>query len=678
MKWWQEKPMRLIQTNLREIDAGLDVNELVESLKEYSANVILFNAGGIVANYETELIFHYKNPNLINDFLGEVVSEVHKAGIKLIARFDFSRLNEQVALKSTDWLYKSVKGDIVNYNGQVHTCFNGLYQQEKSIEILQECASKFPIDGVFINMHGYVTYDYSYNYHGICQCKNCSSRFMDLFGHSNLPTVEDENDPVFRDYQKFREQTVAELFVRRSKAVKSINDNIAICNYTPEGTDIFRKESNTGIDRQLPEFNYTSSHHVKTVHGSWPGMAVSNSAVHFVDFAMRHSAVSPHYTSVRLAENLTQGGWLDFYVIGTLTNQDDRLCLDVVKDIYQFHANHEDYYTDIDSIADICLIEPHHSMMYGSMKEFKGMFRILSEQHELFDVVQDSVLESDHALQTLQKYKVVILPDTRNLEKAAAAVLDAYVQSGGKLLSTGASSTCNRTGNPLGKFQLDSLGVGKVLDQRPRQQGNYFAFLEGDRVKMKGFEKVDVVYLYSELICCEPKENSVSYMGLIDQCMFGPPEKCYYTEISNIPGIIQYSYGKGQTVAIPWGVGSHYEKLSNHGHSMLIASVLHDLLEMESTILIKAPALIEVSAHHRRDHRWDLVHAVNHSGQLGTAFHAPFIARDIVCTLEVERKPASVYSLKGGMNLPYTQSDKNHITFTIPEIELFETIAIKY
>jgi len=678
LKWWQEKPMRLIQTNLREIDATLDVNEMVESLKEYSANVILFNAGGIVANYETVFDFHYKNPNLVNDFLGEVVERVHKAGIKLIARFDFSRLNEQVAMKHPDWIYKSVKGEAVNYNGQVHTCLNGVYQQEKSIEILLECARNYPIDGIFINMHGYVTRDYSYNYHGICQCENCRSRFMKLFGHDQLPTVEDENDPIFRDYQKFRKETVAELFVRRSKAVKNINENITICNYTPVGTDVFRKESNTGIDRPLPEFNYNSSYNVKNVRGSWPGMAVSNSAVHFVDFAMRHSAVSPHHTALRLAESMIQGGWLDFYVIGTLTNQDDRLCLDAVKDIYHYHAKHEEYYTNIESIADICLIEPDNSAMYGSLNEFKGMFRLLSERQELFDVVQDSVLESDQALKMLQKYQVVILPDARNLSKTATAVLDAYVQAGGRLLSSGASSTCDAKGNPLGRFQLESLGAANIIEQRPKQQGSYFTFRDGDKESMKGFEKLDLVYLYGEMLSCEPKESSRTYMGLIDQCMFGPPEKCYYTEIKDIPGVIEHDYGKGKTVMIPWGVGSHYERLSNHGHAMLVASVLYDLLKLDSSIRVQGPASIEIAAHRQRDKSRDLVHAVNLSGQLGTAFHAPLIVRDIVCTMGVEREPVRIFGLKGEKDISYTRPDDHHITFILPEVKLFETVVIQY
>ena len=45
--WWLQKPMRMIQTNLREIDATLDVDTYIQSLKEFSADVVLFNVGGI-------------------------------------------------------------------------------------------------------------------------------------------------------------------------------------------------------------------------------------------------------------------------------------------------------------------------------------------------------------------------------------------------------------------------------------------------------------------------------------------------------------------------------------------------------------------------------------------------------------------------------------------------------
>ena len=60
--WWNRTPIRLIQTNLREMDALMDVNAFVKSIEDASANVVLINVGGIVANYPTKLPFHYRNP----------------------------------------------------------------------------------------------------------------------------------------------------------------------------------------------------------------------------------------------------------------------------------------------------------------------------------------------------------------------------------------------------------------------------------------------------------------------------------------------------------------------------------------------------------------------------------------------------------------------------------------
>ena len=125
--WWMQKPMRMIQTNLREIDASLDVEEYVQKLKEYSANVVLFNVGGIVANYPTKLPFHYKNPYMNDDLAGKVLDRVKQEGIRFGARFDFSKVNEVLAEEHPEWLYVSPGGNIINYNGQVmHVLMEGI------------------------------------------------------------------------------------------------------------------------------------------------------------------------------------------------------------------------------------------------------------------------------------------------------------------------------------------------------------------------------------------------------------------------------------------------------------------------------------------------------------------------------------------------------------------------
>lgn len=678
-KWWTDKPRRLIQTNLREIDVDMDIEKFIKSIKDYSADTLLLNVGGIVANYETELDYHYRNPYMINNFAEEVINLAHKNDIYVIARFDFSRLNEQIAEQHPDWLYKSVGGKTVNYNGQVHTSFNGLYQQECSIKIMTEAAKKLPIDGVFINMHGYVTHDYSYNYIGICQSESDRIRFQQMYGHEQLPVAEDPNDSLFRDYVKFRSDTIKDLFLRRSQAVKAINENIAICNYTPEGTDIFRLESNTGIDRALPEFNYSASHHVKLVRNTWPGMAVSNSAVHFVDFAMRHTAVSPHLTASRLAQDLIHGGWLDYYVIGTLLNQEDRLCAQLVQGIFRYHQENEQTYTNLESVADICLIQPSTGAHYmSSGQEFRGVYRMLSEQHFIFDVVHDDVLESLNASARLSRYRTIILPNAENLSKEACAAIDAFVHAGGKLLATGATSTRDYKGTPMNEYQLSSLGGGKIKQSFPQQQGTYFAITEKDKTVLKGFEALDLVYLYGEYTQVEPKQGSSSMLNYVPPCMFGPPEKCYYTEVSDEPGLLRYSYGQGETVLIPWVIGSHYEKLSYHGHAMLVKSVLCDILGVKQNWKANVPPGVEIAAHRQSGTEWDLLHAVNITGQLGTAYHEPIRLHNLDFTFKPEREVREIVSLVNRQELQWEKRDDGRIGFTLPALELMETIIVKY
>jgi len=128
--WWLT-PRRMIQTNLREIDAGMDVEAYVASLKAAGANVVLFNVGGIVANYPTELPYHYRNPFLKGDLTGEVVKRLHAEGIRVIARFDFSKVNERIAQEHPEWLTRDADGrSVPPYNGQVAVCLNSWYQQE--------------------------------------------------------------------------------------------------------------------------------------------------------------------------------------------------------------------------------------------------------------------------------------------------------------------------------------------------------------------------------------------------------------------------------------------------------------------------------------------------------------------------------------------------------------------
>ncbi|MDP9171864.1 MAG: hypothetical protein M3N54_14705, partial [Acidobacteriota bacterium] len=60
--WWMTEPIRWVQTNLRQTDASLDPERLVNQLAAMRANVLLIGMGGIAAYYPTQTEFHYPSP----------------------------------------------------------------------------------------------------------------------------------------------------------------------------------------------------------------------------------------------------------------------------------------------------------------------------------------------------------------------------------------------------------------------------------------------------------------------------------------------------------------------------------------------------------------------------------------------------------------------------------------
>jgi hypothetical protein len=670
--WWLEKPMRVIQTNLREIDATLDPDAYIEDVLACHADVILINVGGIVANYPTDLPFHFQNPFMKDDLVGALVERAHNAGLRVIGRFDFSKLNETLAAKKPEWLYKSVKGEVVNYNGQVHTCLNGGYQQEYLFKILDEALERYPVDGLYFNMSGYQTSDYSGNYHGICQCDACKKRFHDASG-LKLPTREDRSDPVFRRYDIFRRDTTAQLFNRIRDFIRSKGEHIAVCTWGEAGVDVVRYESNSSLDRKLPQWNYSASDQVKRSLGSWKNKASSNITIQFVDFGYRHAAVAPWLNELRMAENIVNGGWLDYCVIGHLDNQEDRSSLDTMRDIYQFHANNERWFTGTEPVSDVCLVRQDGP-------EYRGLFRILSENHILFDVIEKAALEQSETPRHLESYPIVILPDVRSLSNAFCARLDAYVEGGGRLLSTGMTATQEKSGSARSTVGLKAAGLKPGWTTYSRQRGRYFKVSTEDKTVLGGtlLENLELVYVNSETLTLAPEENTKALLRFIPDAMYGPPEKSYYKAVTDTPGLFIARSGEGVSVYIPWLIGSHYEERSNHVHNALIMSVLDGPLALQRGVTVQASPLVEMTRHANVDKNFEWIGLVNHSGQLGTAFHPSLPIHDIKLTVRSNESIRAVRLLRAKKTLDFSAGSGGQTTITIPELDRFEVVLLEY
>jgi hypothetical protein len=450
-KWWLETPWRMIQTNLRQIDMeDIKAEQFVKDLKSFNATVLLLNTAGIIASYKTKLKFHFQSEYLHGDSLQKIVEACHDGGIKVIARTDFSKIRRPIYEQHPEWAYRTTEGNIVDYNGDVHACLNGVYQQEHLFEIVKEAITEVNLDGLFLNMGGFQVKDYSYNYHGICHCDTCKKLFRERFG-LELPKTEDLKDPAFRKYKVFQRECLTKHKERLYQHVKGLNPDLAMNGY-----DIQRMESNTEYRRPLPHWQYSGSSNTRAIRGTGDReLAISNTTVDFIGFFYRHVAVSPAMQELRLWQDLANLGGLDYYLIGRLDNHEDRSGYEGIRKVFNFHKNHEDLLKGLKSKAEVLLLRAE---LFVDVNEERGWIRALTENHILFDEIRFGEAKK----YPFNKYKAIILPNTLNLSAEQAAKLDDFARQGGTVVCTGEAALRDDNFEMLAKPMLDCLGVKNV------------------------------------------------------------------------------------------------------------------------------------------------------------------------------------------------------------------------
>lgn len=674
-QWW-ENPYRLIQTNLREIDVTLDAKDLIKKVIDFHANVLLINVGGIVAFYPTMLEFHHRNDFLKNDMVKDIIEEAHLHNIKVVGRFDFSKAHREVYEAHPEWFWLRSDGKPVVYNGLYHTCINGGYYQEYIFKILEEALNKYPVDGVFFNMFGYQVYDYSGNYHGICQCDGCKKRFREMYGKV-LPLVEDYNDPAYRDYIEFRHKTSSELSERIYRFIKSRWPNIRVM-FNSKYSDIIRMEVNRAIDRPQPEWEHWSGEQAKYAKVFGKGKPFHSAVVYFIDIPYRFVSESQGCLGLRFAQQLAEGAHLDFYVLGTL-DQEDKKGFPIVKDIFNYHKLNEEHYKNLESIAKVGIIYSEDTRDYYGKKDplnryiysFRGAYRMLLENHHPFDIIPASLLGDNDILERLSRYELLVLPEVACISDIEADILDKFVEEGGAILATGSTSLYSNKGDWRGKYGLRCLGVSHPRFIREDMRSSYFRTDD-----MEEFGETHLIILDGPYIYASLKDEAYTSLKLIPPQRYGPPEKCYPDLESDNPGVIWNNYGRGKTAYLPWRVDYLFYRHRLVDYSKLFDIIVKKLLRSGGQIATTAPPQVGISIHRQTSTGNYLIHLVNFSGNNNTAYYDPIPIQKIILNIKVDDDFESAYLLRTNLEIPVVK-ERGLLKLQIPRLGLFEAVLLK-
>jgi hypothetical protein len=662
--WWENKPWRMIQTNMREIDMrDIDADQVVADLQAFQATAVLVNAAGIIASYPTQLPFQFQSPHLQGSSLQEIIAACHQADIRVLARTDFSKVRRPIYEQHPDWAYRTIKGEIVDYNGDVHVCVMGDYQQVYALEIIRELLTTHDFDGIFFNMGGFQTRDYTGNTYGLCHCAACRKAFGDMFGAA-LPKAEDMADPVYRRYRVFQRRVLSAFHAQVSAFIHGLRPEIAI-DKDPRGHGFIRQESNTAIDRALPHWQYSGSANTKWAVSSYPKMVSSNTTVDFIDFPYRHVAVSPAQQELRLAQGLANGGAIDYYLIGRLDNHEDRSGYAPVKRLFHYHAAHGEAYVGNRSCATIALLNDSRN----NDPECRGWYRVLTEYHHLFDTPQ---VEAADAL-PLERYRCIILPNLRHLSETLAARLDAFVEAGGTLIASGETAFADEDYEPRATPALRCLGIEQVEVVRNDMRSSYIKL--DDKAGLARFDDCELVYLESPYVYARYAQGAEQRFQLVPPHHFGPPERCYYTTVVDRPGLVVNRFGAGTAIYLPWLPGQLFHRQGYLNTAAFVADVIEGLAG-QAPVGGNLPPMVEVTLFENPTRGTRLLHLVNGTGHFGVSFYAPATLSNLEVRVPGAAMPSGAVSLVTGQPVP-CHVEGDDLVLSVASLGLFEAIELR-
>ncbi len=241
--YWYQKPLRIMHTVLREIDAKkYNANAVVDYLKKGGYNTLCVNAGGIVDFFQNPL--PAANVNKVmgsRDILKEITTACKSAGIKVIARIDFRGAEEHVYNKFPDWFKKDPLQNPVKTTNTIvplyESCYSGNYRNEYANSFVSYVLKNYAVDGIWHNAPGF---------NGICYCPKCQSSYKASSG-KEIPQLNSATEQDIDSYMTWKAEAADQYMDKIKKTTKSFGDDKA---YTAEVFSIYGvgQKIDSGID----------------------------------------------------------------------------------------------------------------------------------------------------------------------------------------------------------------------------------------------------------------------------------------------------------------------------------------------------------------------------------------------------------------------------------------------
>jgi hypothetical protein len=687
---WFDRPMRWAQLNLTEDDpANMDIAFWLDYFKRIHAGGVCLTAGGVVAFYPTRVPLHHRSQWLSGheSFLMDVISGCRKLGMAVLLRTDPHATYDDMAAAHPDWIAVDAEGKKRRHWESPElwvTCALGPYNFDFMTEVTREIISLYKPDGIFSNR---------WEGSGMCYCEHCRGNFRKASG-MDLPRTNNPHDPARRQYIFWREQRLFDLWRLWDSEIQKVNPNARYVANSGGGamsgldmTVVGQLAPTLFADRQGR--SGTMAPWANGKNGKEYRATLGRKAIGGI-FHM--GVVSPY----RWPDSVQNGAETRMWVLDGIANGlrpwfnkvsgsiHDRRWLKTVEDLYTWHHRSERYLRNEEPIARVAMVYSQQTAtFYGGPQARQkvedhtlGMYHALIEARIPFEMVHDRQLDPEH----VDRFKVLLLPNTAALSNQQCDRLRAYVQRGGSIVATYETSLYDEWGARRKDFGLaDLFGVSfqKRLDG---PIPNSYLIVEKVRHPiLAGLEDAQ------QLI------NGTWQLDVRPIAQFGPPaltqipqypslpmEKNYWrVKHTDVPGVYLREIGKSRVVYFPWDIDRVFWEVMCDDHGKLLRNAVDWAANEERPVTVTGPGILDVTVWRQKESM--TVHLVNLTNPMmmrpGFREMIPTPAQKVRVKLPAGRKATKVQLLVGNRT-PAVERAADSVSLTIPAVLDHEVVAI--
>ena len=649
---WYDEPMRWGQLNLKEDDPrSLDVAFWADYWRRTRIDGVTLNAGGGIAFYPTVIPLHYRARYLGDrDLFGELVAAAKAQGMRTLARLDPNVGHADLYAVHPDWFLTDAAG-AARQRGQTvpmarhdqfgsaardtlySTCWNSPFHRQFMLDVMAEIMQRYDVDGFFTNGWppiGGGPPDLSM----VCYCPHCRERWQ-ARGNDALPERADPADPKWRDFVRFVQESVENvqrLWQDHTKQLKasatfvwnshgSLATGLRWERFIELG-DLLDDDTQ-GRRMGIPLF--ASGQSAKVMQAVAKGKPVFRlfGTWQVSTPPRRHTAKPQAEQTLFIAEAVANGErpwWhtlggarasgasaLDVPEIPAGASHDPRW-MDDVAAYFQWHAQHDHFLRDHDSLAEVGLIWSPPTLWLerwaadsgqqrtgpSTVDAINGWHLALLEARIPFDLLPPWKL----TLENLSRYRTLILPSATCLEDSAAAAITRYVASGGGLVALCEASLRNEWGDARPDYALaETFGVRRSDDPPPPLEHCYMRIGGTDQHSplLSGLRGTEILPGGSWLSLLRAT-TARGVTTLVPTYPTAPPEKVYMDRAqTDTPLILVNEAQRGRSIYFAQDIDAALWRSQLPDHRRLLGNAVRWVRGDRPIVTVDGPGLVDVA-----------------------------------------------------------------------------------